>query len=251
MRSSANSMGASASPAARVTRRNSVVSIDILNDEHVFTKTYFREYIVREEVDAYERVFPLLDGCRAIRLAQIVSWSDENNSITLEYVPAPDLRHVIVEQGTAFLDNHTADLLTLLVNSRKAGQPFDADPANFLLSNESLVIVDPVCRPISIPDYSFVVFIVGVIKAGVRSRSPRIAWEARAFVQRISRRYCSSDCVGTSRTDLHGQVQSYMKQVATWNQDRNETESSAVRMARKAFWGPAAHLFRLSVPWLL
>ncbi len=227
-------------------RRNSRLQIGRHDDRLQVCKSYHRVYTAQQERDAYRSLESLCARVENIRTPHIYGVDEANNAIYLEFIEGVDLKRAITASGLAALGPHEDRLLRLFAQARLDSIHFDSDPANFLVEEASgdLVMVDPVCQQVELQDFVFVVFLFGLVKAGV-------AAPHRVYPHRMVRKLrvlCDQYCQhvpGVTPVGLRRQLAEYVSVVIRWNQESAEDESLGLSFVRRSVWVPALRLLAL------
>ena len=231
-------------------RRNSTLSVCDFNDRLVVNKTYHAEYSARQEHEAYSRLAPLFEETSGMRLPDICELDDSTNAILIEYIEGKDLRDLIKSDGFRSLAPHEERLVSLFAKARRRMERFDSDPANFIVSDATgeLVLVDPVCQEIELPDYVLVVFLFGLVKAALANPFRRDILRLRDVVATFRDAYCAQ-CDQADPQSVRDQLADYIGVVIQWNREPASSESLALKAMRHCFWIPVLRGGRLWLRW--
>ena len=236
-------------PGQTIRRRNTLLQIQKRDAVVVVDKTYTREYSATEEESAYREIRTVAEGLEGIRVANVLEVATGRNAIVVEYVDGFNLRQYLAMHGLRRLAESRPSLVELFVRSRRAGIRFDADPTNFIVvpDGNELVIIDPACRPVEIPDYCFVAFVFGLLKLGLRSPL-RCNWlRLTGALKPYYHAYCAGVDEPTTVGSLHRQMAELLSCVIGWNRLAVESESVTQRLLRRLVVIPALHMFRLAL----
>lgn len=220
-------------------RRNSSLVRANVGGKWVIRKAYHAEYTAAQEADAYHQLNDLFAEVSGVRLAEVYGVDDAGNAIELEFLTGRDLRVVIAAEGFAGLGPYRERLVTLFAAARDQGVRFDSDPANFIAISKSdeLVLVDPVCQDLDLPDLVLVVFLFGLIKAAIAK--PQRGWflGLPRALQAYVTAYCEASA-SAQPTHIWQQLSDYVGVVIEWNRLPAENESWRLKAFRKLIWVP-------------
>ena len=226
-------------------RRNSNLSVEFIEQKPVVRKTYHGEYTAEAEGRAYQQLAGLCDANPYVRLPEVYGVEHEANTIHIEYIRGIDLRRTIRNAGFAALVPFDAALMQLFTEAKAEGSRFDSDPANFIVCQDGsgLVLVDPLCKQLELPDFVFVVFLFGLFKASLTNPlRPRVGQ-----CLKLLDRYCGTYCNGQTGVDagsIYRQLDNYVQQVIIWNRETVSSESFSRRNWRRFVWIPLLQWFR-------
>jgi hypothetical protein len=135
--------------------------------------------------------------------------------------------------------------MELFTRTRLEGQRFDSDPANFIAcdSGGELVLIDPLCQQMELPDFVFVVFMFGLFKASL-ANPLRARWMR---YRELFDRYCRAYCLRNEQADpadIRRQLVAYVDQVIRWNRDISAAESLATKLGRRLLWLPVLRWYQ-------
>lgn len=226
---------------------NSYLDFSVIDDELTVIKHYREKgrYSAGEELQCYKMMSALIDGFPNIRLAK--AWMKKNleDCLLVEYIPGKNLYEVFILGDISDCEKYCQLLLVLFVEASNSNIKFDSDPSNIMFDKEGLVLIDPICVDLDLPDYTFVVFYWGIIKSSLRNwriwkipRTYRMAY-------RLLEDYVVAAQIG--RSDIKTQLIQYIDTVIAWNRDRNEVEGLITYSFRILFVIPLYHLVKAAV----
>jgi len=234
---------------SKIAPHNSFVEFIEQNGIRIAVKTFRRggKYTAAQEARAYSNLAKILPGIDGVRLANIRRLDAENNALHIEYIASESLFERIINGDEACLEVLKKPLINLFLIAKQNQVHFDSDPSNIMFDNEGIVFIDPVCTELSIEDYSFIVFMWGLIKIALRNR--RI-WRIRkiiAYWKDYYREYCHVS--GTNSSVLNHQMENYIDLVINWNKERNANEGYFVYVFRYIVVIPIYSIVRQIFRW--
>ena len=217
---------------SKVAPHNAVVEFIEQDGQQIVVKRYRAgaKYTAKQEAHAYQQLSKLLSQFQGARTAQLIRFDEESNALYLEFIPGASLHERINSGEQAILANLREPLIELLGASRQKHLQFDSDPSNIMFDQNGIVLIDPVCTELEIDDYSFIVFMWGLIKIILRNR--RI-WRIGKIIGHWNDYYISyCQHNGITRKMLNQQMAGYIGLVISWNREKNHVEGIFLRFFR-------------------
>lgn len=210
---------------SRVAPHNSFVKIESKNGKRVAVKYYQRKskYSAQQESRAYKELQAITSNVVGVRSANVLEVEEKENTLTLEYISGLTLQENIKKGNIACLELNTETLISLFISARNREFCFDSDPSNMMFDDLGIVLIDPVCEELKIKDYSFIVFMWGLIKILLRNGK---VWRIKKVIK-IWNRYLKEYCrkTNTSIASIYKQMVKYIDLVIAWNKKKNDVEN--------------------------
>jgi serine/threonine protein kinase len=189
------------------------------------------KYSALQEGEAYEKLTTILNKEKVARIAEVFKVNESDNTLLLEFIPGLNLHERIYAGHEDDLETFREALISIFSHARKKNISFDSDPSNILFDDKGIVIIDPICTELPIRDYSFIVFMWGLIKITIRNRRFWRAYKVISYWKKYYKTYCH--CTNSSYDALNHQMVEYIGLVIKWNREQNAVEGTFLRLFRR------------------
>lgn len=224
---------------------NAQISFETIDRHCVVVKTYRSgaRFNALQEYQAYLKLIEFLQEIDGVRVAKIIKFSPSQNQLTIEKINVPTLQEDLKRGNVSSLRKCRNRLMSVFLQASLKELKFDSDPTNIFFDGNDIVIIDPICQDIDIDDYTFVVFVWGIIKIIVRSwklwNAPKLIAEVKRLVQ------CYSKKINRPNDDIIHQIIKYIDIVIEWNRERNQVEGILMYFFRKIVVVPIYRVIQL------
>lgn len=236
---------------SKVAPHNAVVEFIEQDHQQIVLKRYRAgaRYTAGQENHAYKQLSRLVSQLHGVRTAHVIRFDEEENALYLEFIPGATLHERINSGDEEILARLKEPLVELFWAARQENLAFDSDPSNIMFDQNGIVLIDPVCTELEIDDYSFIVFMWGLIKITLRNRR---FWRIGKIIGHW-KHYYSSYCEhqGIIYKGLNQQMVDYIGLVIGWNCEKNQVEGVLLRSFRYVVVIPIYMMVRLLFRWNL
>jgi hypothetical protein len=228
-----------------IVRRNATILIYRDATPPVVEKSYQHLFDVQQESDAYKKLARVAADIPGIRTPIVHETSIADNRLTLEFISGLNLVQQFKRDGLQVLDAVRDQVIDLCVKAQAERLKFDLAPEHFMEDpvTRDWVVIDPVTEDHPIRHFSFVVFMIGLIKCfGSRLRPWNVLAHRKTWLG-FYRQYAKKS--NATPRELNSEFAQLINCVIGWNLQAYENETILIRVLRIIVLIPAWFLIRL------